>query len=103
MTDFEAMRRAYVHAAEHGDDCSCALQKQVSDIRAGMNIEDWTPAMHTLFARIEQLEAALDEVGNALVSIIGNNNREWGRKHTRLGTDVLLNLAEETYENVRSQ
>jgi hypothetical protein len=66
-----------------------------------MNIEDWTPIMTDLFARIDQLESALDEVGNALVSIVGDNCNDWDLRHRVEGTDVLLDLAAETYENVR--
>jgi hypothetical protein len=66
-----------------------------------MNIEDWTSIMTDLFARIDQLESALDEVGNALVSIVGDNSNDWDLKHRVEGTDVLLDLAAETYENVR--
>jgi hypothetical protein len=66
-----------------------------------MNIEDWTPIMTDLFLRIDQLESALDEVGNALVSIVGDNCNDWDLKHYVEGTDVLLDLASETYENVR--
>ncbi len=57
--------------------------------------------MTDLFARIDQLESALDEVGNALVSIVGDNSNDWDLKHRVEGTDVLLDLAAETYENVR--
>jgi hypothetical protein len=66
-----------------------------------MNIEDWTSIMTDLFARIDQLESALDEVGNALVSIVGDNSNDWDLKHRVEGTDVLLDLAAETNENVR--
>ena len=57
--------------------------------------------MTDLFARIDQLESALDEVGNALVSIVGDNSNDWDLKHRVEGTDVLLDLAAETNENVR--
>ena len=57
--------------------------------------------MTDLFARIDQLESALDEVGNALVSIVGDNSNDWDLRHRVEGTDVLLDLAAETYENVR--
>jgi hypothetical protein len=66
-----------------------------------MNIEDWTPIMTDLFARIDQLESALDEVGNALVSIVGDDCNDWDLRHHVEGTNVLLDLASETYENVR--
>jgi hypothetical protein len=99
MTDHDEMRRAVAHAS-HGD-CSCGLQQRIDEFRWGMNIEDWTPIMTDLFARIEQLESALDEVGNALVSIVGDNTNDWDVKHRVEGTDVLLDLACETYENAR--
>lgn len=57
--------------------------------------------LRDLYARIEQLESALDEVGNALVGIVGDNRNDWGRKHRVEGTDVLLDLASETFENCR--
>jgi hypothetical protein len=99
MVDHDEMRRAYEHSTH--DDCSCGLQHRIDKYRWGMNIEDWTPILTDLFARIEQLESALDEVGHALVSIIGEDNRQWGKDHVRMGTAPLLDLAAETYENVR--
>ena len=59
--------------------------------------------MRDLYARIDQLESALDEVGHALVSIVGDDCQRWGKEHDIMGTAVLLDLAAETYENVRRQ
>jgi hypothetical protein len=100
MADFVEMRRAVTHAL-HDNDCSCALQRRIEKHRANMNVEDWTPIMVDLFERIEQLESALDEVGNALVSIVGDNSNDWDLKHRVEGTDVLLDLASETFERYR--
>lgn len=100
MVDHLAMHDAMMRAT-HPDDCGCALQTRIARLRAGMNVEDWTPAMTDLFARIEALEGALDEVGNALASIIGNNEREWDVRFHEEGTAVLLDLACETFERQR--
>lgn len=100
MTDFVEMRRAMEHAM-HPDNCTCGLQRRIEKHKSNMNVEDWTEIMVDLCQRIDELESALDEVGNALVSIVGNNENEWGESLRAEGTDVLLDLAAETYERVR--
>lgn len=102
MTDHVEMRGA-LHRASHDEGCTCELQRQVSLIRAGLNVEDWTPTMTALFARIDQLEAALDEVGNALVHIIGCGEGLWPRENVLAGEEPLLDLAAQTYDNVAAQ
>lgn len=100
MTDFLEMRRAMEHAM-HPDNCTCGLQRRIELHKANMNVEDWTPIMADLFQRIDELESALDEVGHALVTIVGNSSNDWGNKLRREGVDVLLDLAAETYDRVR--
>ena len=100
MVDHNEMANAMIRAT-HAPNCSCGLQYRIQRLHAGMNVEDWTPAMSDLFQRIEELEGALDEVGNALASIIGNNERAWDDRFHAEGTAVLLDLACETFERHR--
>jgi hypothetical protein len=91
MVDHAEMKAA-LHRATHDEgECSCTLQARIRLLRAGMNVEDWTPTMGDLLARIDQLEAALDEVANIMLGMI---ERDWMPPE-------LITLAVRTYENAR--
>lgn len=92
--------RDAVHRATHDEGCSCLLQERIAIWRSNLNIEDHTPALTDLLARVDQLEAALDEVGNALEIILGlddGERDEWIRD----GLKPVFDLAVQTFENVK--
>lgn len=100
MVDFEAMKGA-MHRATHSADCTCLIQQRIKDFVIGRNATDDNPIVDVLLERIEQLEVALDEVGHALVAIVGDSENRWDRRFVKEGTAILLDLAASTYEHVR--
>ena len=100
MVDHSAMRTA-VHNATHHEQCSCVLQERIKQFRLGRNATDVNLIYDLLLERIDELEVALDEVGNALVSIIGESENKWDQRYFDEGTAVLLDLACETFEHAR--
>ena len=90
-----------VHRATHSEQCSCLLQYRIREYVIGRNATDTNPTIDLLLERIDQLEMALDEVGHALVAIVGDSEGDWGEKFVEEGTAILLDLAAETYEHIR--